>query len=224
VRVGDGGRCKLIDFGALMGFGVASHIVGTPPCIPPEALRGAPLDQRADLYSLGATAYYLLTRSHAYHVKTIAELASAWQRAAPRPSQHTSGLPLALDELVLSLIHHDPLARPESAAEVIDRLNAIAGLHAADEPLAAASYFQSTGLVGREQELEQLQRAVRAAIAGDGRAIVLQGGAGVGRSRLLSEASVQAQLAGAGQREAQLAHLGRFGAGFRTTRRRRHGL
>jgi eukaryotic-like serine/threonine-protein kinase len=57
VRVTENGRCKLIDFGALMGFGVPSHIVGTPPCIPPEALRGAPLDLRGDLYALGATAY-----------------------------------------------------------------------------------------------------------------------------------------------------------------------
>ena len=197
VRVTEGGRCKLIDFGALMGFGVASHIVGTPPCIPPEALRGAPLDQRADLYALGATAYYLLTRRHAYYATSIAALTEAWQHAAPPPSQYAAGIPKGLDDLVSSLIHQDPLVRPASAAEVIDRLNAVAQLPGEDEPLAAASYFWSTGLVARERELEQLQRALRDAIKGKGSALVLRGAAGVGRSRLLAEACVQAQLAGA---------------------------
>jgi hypothetical protein len=197
VRVTDRDRCKLIDFGALMGFGVASHVVGTPPCIAPEAVRGAPLDQRTDLYALGATAYYLLTRRHAFYAKSISELGAAWQRPAPRPSQYAPDVPPALDELVLSLLNHDPLARPESAAEVIDRLNAVAGLPSIDEPLAAASYFWSTALIGREAQLEEVHGALRSVTAGKGSALVFEGGAGVGRSRVLSEACVQAQLAGA---------------------------
>src|SRR5258708_30505932 len=57
VRMTTDGRCKLIDFGALAAFGTPPFIVGTPPVVPPEALAGAPLDQRSDLYELGALAY-----------------------------------------------------------------------------------------------------------------------------------------------------------------------
>ena len=122
VRVTKDGRCKLIDFGALMSFGVASDLVGTAPCVPPEAIRGAPLDQRSDLYSLGATAYYLLTGRHAYAATSFQDLGRLWQRPPFAPSVLASSIPPALDELVLSLLRQDPLARPASAAEVIDRL------------------------------------------------------------------------------------------------------
>jgi serine/threonine protein kinase len=61
VRLTIDGHCKLLDFGALVPFGVASNIVGTPPLIAPEAVHGGALDQRTDLYALGALAYWLLT-------------------------------------------------------------------------------------------------------------------------------------------------------------------
>ena len=55
------GRAKLIDFGAMTPMGVAKDVVGTPPFIAPEALQLQALDARADLFSLGALGYYLLT-------------------------------------------------------------------------------------------------------------------------------------------------------------------
>ena len=71
VRMTPDGHCKLIDFGALASFGSSRLVVGTPPAIPPEALKGAPLDQRADLYGLGALAYWILTEHHAYPARQI---------------------------------------------------------------------------------------------------------------------------------------------------------
>ncbi|MDD9944471.1 MAG: serine/threonine-protein kinase [Myxococcales bacterium] len=196
-RVTADGRCKLLDFGALTGFGVPTQVVGTPPCIPPEVVRGAALDQRADLYSLGATAYFVLTGRHAYPVRSIAELNHAWTQAIPQPSQYASDIPPALDALVMSLLHHDPLARPESAAEVIDRLGVIGELASDLEPQAEASYFFSTELIGRKEQLKRAQDMLRAATEGEGSALLFRGLPGTGRTRLLSEVCVQAQLAGA---------------------------
>jgi serine/threonine-protein kinase len=48
------GRVKLIDFGTLVPFGRSRDVAGTPPFIAPEAVHGYELDQRTDLYSLGA--------------------------------------------------------------------------------------------------------------------------------------------------------------------------
>lgn len=70
VRMTDDGRCKLLDFGALAPFGSSNVVVGTPPLVAPEALSLAPLDERTDLYALGALAYWMLTGRHAYPVKT----------------------------------------------------------------------------------------------------------------------------------------------------------
>jgi serine/threonine protein kinase len=78
VRLTIDGHCKLLDFGALVPFGVASNIVGTPPLIAPEAVHGGALDQRTDLYALGALAYWLLTSRHAYPARSVEELPDTW--------------------------------------------------------------------------------------------------------------------------------------------------
>src|SRR5262249_38763230 len=61
IRIRPDGRAKLIDFGALAGFGAVSDVVGTPSCIAPECLTTRELDARTDLFSLGAVAYWVLT-------------------------------------------------------------------------------------------------------------------------------------------------------------------
>ena len=63
------GRVLVGDFGLSMAtlardeatLAVASTIMGTPGFASPEQLRGEALDVRSDIYSVGATIYYLLT-------------------------------------------------------------------------------------------------------------------------------------------------------------------
>lgn len=206
VRLTGDGRCKLIDFGALTPFGVASEIMGTPPCVPPEAAHGLALDQRADLYALGALAYHMLTGHHAYPVRRIEELFLAWKSSPPKPSRiqprvdrqgrPLSPLPKALDALVMSLLRPDPLARPASAAGVIDALNAIAELEAEQELPEIESYLVKGALVGREAEVARIERALDRALERRGSALYLEGRAGLGSTRLLEELAVRAQLAG----------------------------
>ena len=197
VRVTADGRCKLIDFGALMSFGMASQVVGTAPCTSPEALCSAPLDQRADIYALGATAYWLLTRRFPYAATSFDQLHEAWRHPAVRPSLLVASIPQALEDLVLAMLQHDPLARPQSVDEIIDRLTTIGELPAESELQTAESYLLGTALVGRAAEMQAAQRALRALRRGAGSALLWTGAAGLGRTRLLAEACVQAQLAGA---------------------------
>jgi eukaryotic-like serine/threonine-protein kinase len=122
VRIQRDGRTKLIDFGALTPFGRATEVVGTPAFTPPEALAAAELDQRADLYALGALSYWALTRKTAVRAHSLEDLHLAWLEPIVPPSRYAPEIPAALEELVLSLLARDPLARPASAAEVIERL------------------------------------------------------------------------------------------------------
>src|SRR5262249_12714250 len=78
------GRLKLIDFGAMATFGKPADVCGTPPFIAPESHDGRDLDQRTDLYALGALGYYLLTGRHAFPARSMAELPARW-RERPRP-------------------------------------------------------------------------------------------------------------------------------------------
>ncbi|HEX7670417.1 MAG TPA: AAA family ATPase, partial [Polyangiaceae bacterium] len=200
VRMTSDGHCKLLDFGALSPFGPCNTIVGTPPAIPQEALADAPLDQRADLYSLGALAYWMLTGRHAYPARRLEDLLGAWAKPVPRPSTLVPGLPAELEGLVLSLLSADPLARPETAAEVIARLTVIGELPPEDSSETsrlALSFLSSPRFIGRATELRNVQALIHSALEGRGATVCIEAAAGMGRSRLLEEIAVRAQLAGA---------------------------
>jgi tetratricopeptide (TPR) repeat protein len=196
VRTLPDGGCKLIDFGALASFGVSEDLVGTPPAIPPEALYGETMDQRADLFSFGALAYYVLTGRHAFPVRKVNQLTAAWRGSPAPPSQHAPEVSPELDQLVLSLLSMDALARPSSAAEVIDRLNTVGGLEPAHEEQAAGSYFIGAALVDRKTELERVERRLDRVREGRGGAIFVDAEAGVGKSRFVGEVGLRAELLG----------------------------
>jgi serine/threonine-protein kinase len=111
---------KVVDFGIVKGpgEGAAEGLLGTPAYMAPEAVRGEPVDARADLYGLGATAYYLLTGTDVFRGRTVGELLEQQLHAAPEPPSVRAGraLPADLERLVLACLEKLPDARPASAA------------------------------------------------------------------------------------------------------------
>src|SRR5262249_39753976 len=146
VRMTSDGRCKLLDFGALAPFGSSNVIVGTPPLVAPEALAHAPLDERTDLYSLGALAYWMLTGRHAHPAPRLDGLPAPGETPPPPPSAVVPGIPQELDDVVLALLKRDPRGRPASAAEVIARFTVIGQLSSEDgtEAMRHAMSFLSS--------------------------------------------------------------------------------
>ena len=198
-------RIKLIDFGTMAVFGKASDVAGTPPFVAPESLHGLALDQRTDLYSLGALGYFLLTGMHAFPAKRLSALPAAW-RQRPRPASHRVAelkradlppIPPALDALIDALLSQDRMARPTSAAEVIDRLTVIASLERDSSPHVAESYLSSPAFVGRVPERKALQEALQRALSGNAACVSVESESGFGRSRLLAELALDSRLASA---------------------------
>jgi serine/threonine protein kinase/predicted ATPase len=203
-RLAADGRIKLMDFGSMAPIGVTQCSMGTPPFIPPEAVYRQPLDQRSDLYSLGALAYFLLTGRHAYPVRRPSELRDAWRTRPLPPSEliksadasHLEDIPDSLDKLVISSINLDPLARPSNAAEVIEWLNAIGGLSADEQISVPQAYLTTPNLVGRGESLLTVRKCVLGTLRRRGGAILVEGVAGVGRSRFLDACVLEGKLAG----------------------------
>lgn len=191
------GRAKLLDFGALTPMGPPRDVVGTPPFLCPESLELLPLDARADLFSLGALAYYLLTGRHSYPARGIAELGEAWKRAVLPPSASAPEVPPSLDALVMALIDLNPRARPASAAEVFDRLTSIAELPPGEAPETARAYFLSPNLVARAYGTRAFRRQLLRAERGQGGSLLVESPRGGGRSRFLSNVLLEAKLRGA---------------------------
>jgi hypothetical protein len=200
VRSTGTGHCKLLDFGTLSPFGQAGQITGTPPFIAPEVVRTGSLDHRADLFALGALAYWMLTKRHAFPALRLEDLRPLWRISPPPPSEFASGVPPELDALVLSLLRMDPLARPTSAAEVIAMLDVIAGLspeEPEDAERLAQSFLANPRFVGRKHEMKELEAGLDRALSGHGAAIRVEAISGMGRTRLLEELGLRAQVAGA---------------------------
>ncbi|MFI5307903.1 MAG: protein kinase [Polyangiales bacterium] len=198
VRLTRDGRAKLLDFGAMAPMGLTADLIGTPPFLSPEAVHGEPLDQRSDLYALGALAYFLLTGRHRYRAASIRELRALWKDdASLPPSAHVPDLAPALSQLVMALMQRDPMARPSSAAEVIDKLSGIGGLPRSEDAEVARSYLVNPKLIGREEDLSVLQQGLRQGLGGEGAVLLIEGPSGVGKTRLLQEAAVVAKLGGA---------------------------
>jgi hypothetical protein len=197
VRVTRDGRAKLLDFGTLTPFGVPPDIAGTPPCVPPEALNGGALDNRADLYSLGSVLYRLLTGRDAFPARQLDDLPAFLEGIPAPPSAWAKGVPEALDALVLTMLSRDPLARPSSAAEVIERLDGIARLPPEERHEVAQAYFLSAKTVGRGAELELASACIERALDSGGGGLLVQGERGFGKTRLTRDIAVRAQTRGA---------------------------
>jgi hypothetical protein len=199
------GNIKLIDFGALTPFGTPGDIVGTPPFVAPEALQGQALDQRTDLYAMGALLYWLLTGLHAFPARSLRDLPGLWaapfvpasRRLANLDRQDLPELPSELEALVESLLSRDPKARPGSTGDVIDRVRAIAGLSRDARPDRAQLFLQQGAFVGRDREQRHFQRRLQLAAGGTGGCTVIEARSGEGRTRMLSELAVHARVAGA---------------------------
>ena len=102
---------------------------GTPAYLPPEiALGESKIDGRADLYSLGCVAHYLLTGQLVFSESTPTALALAHVQKTVVPLNKRTELPIppALEMIVMQLLEKKPENRPRSAQDLQRRLRAIA--------------------------------------------------------------------------------------------------
>jgi eukaryotic-like serine/threonine-protein kinase len=93
----------------------------------PELVEGTGADERADLYSLGATIYEMAVGRPPF-AGTREEIVAAIQAGPPAPL-HRDDLPQALNDLVTSLLAREPAKRPTSAAEVAQLLEGLRAGH-----------------------------------------------------------------------------------------------
>ncbi|UCG34465.1 MAG: serine/threonine protein kinase [Phycisphaerales bacterium] len=126
----DGG-VKIIDFGQSCPVGTAKQkIQGTPDFIPPEQVHLRPLDPRCDVFSLGATMYYLLTghplktemNKHLTEQHAVAQVS---RKPTTDPIWEDLDLPVGLTRLIEECCQPEREDRPADMATVIARLELI---------------------------------------------------------------------------------------------------
>jgi tetratricopeptide (TPR) repeat protein len=203
-------RLKVLDFGLAHlrgdmagGLGAPAR-GGTVPYMAPEYfIHGAVLapDPKLDLYAIGTILYELLSGELTFKGSSLGQLAEFKRYTDPMPIRdRVPSVPEPVAALVHSLLAREPWARYRSAAALATRLKelyyaTLAGAPAAGEPpvtLGAGADLtredDQAPFVGRAAELDALGAELAACVAGASRAVLVVGDAGLGKSRLVSEA------------------------------------
>lgn len=163
---------KVLDFGLvkeLKGIGDASltqidSVTGTPQYLAPEGVTDpSSVDERSDIYALGAVGYYLLTGHHVFSGATTMEICSHHLHSKPKPpSERTKKtIPADLEALILSCLAKDPADRPQDAHTLVSELSACEdhGLWTQDE---ARSWWNAHAPAISEQQQARTKESVDA--------------------------------------------------------------
>ena len=122
------GNVKIIDFGQSCPVGtIKERIQGTPDYIAPEQVLKRAITAQTDVFNLGATIYWLLTRQHVPTLipkgKPGLTLRSGDEKKCFAPIELDPKVPPALSSVVMDCIITNPADRPRTMAEVISRLD-----------------------------------------------------------------------------------------------------
>ncbi|HEY0471039.1 MAG TPA: serine/threonine-protein kinase [Kribbella sp.] len=199
----DGDRAMLGDLGLGKSLETVSQLTlpgGTPAYVAPEQVMGERLDQRADLYSLGAVTYASFT-GQAPH--GVVSLGAVMRIAAPPPSMSTlrEDIPDAIDAVVRRALEPDRDKRWPDLDSFLDALNEAhttgkipAGLVPAEElpvPTPPGAIDQETELADENRptvaaaEVPARRRSGRARAIAALAAVVLAAGGGYGGYKLV---------------------------------------
>jgi eukaryotic-like serine/threonine-protein kinase len=130
---------KQVDFVKVLDFGLVKAILdpgqaqltmqgetsGTPAFMAPEQVRGEPdIDDRADIYSLGCVAYFLLTGALVFDEPSALSMALAHVERTPTPPSQRSELsiPGSLERVIMACLEKKRERRPQSVAELASLL------------------------------------------------------------------------------------------------------
>jgi serine/threonine protein kinase len=115
------GVVKLMDFGVARRShaGGSMVLIGTPRYASPEHARGAELDERSDIYSLGVVMFEMFAGQAPFAAANTKELIRLHLYGAPpSPREFRPDLPELLAEIIWRCLAKSRLDRPATAADV----------------------------------------------------------------------------------------------------------
>jgi serine/threonine protein kinase len=180
----DGGSVKLTDFGLVQeeqgGVSQTDVLAGTPLYMSPEQARGAQVDARGDLFSLGSLLYVMCTGRPPFSGGNPLAVLRQVSEAQPRPVRQVNpNVPRWLADLIVRLHAKDPQSRPTAAevARVLEQQLANASLVAPPRRwrrwLAATAVLAVAGLALAEAGgLTDLRARARSWLDGRGTLLI----------------------------------------------------
>ena len=120
-------RPRITDFGiaklAASEITTTGQLLGTPSFMPPEQFTGAPIDGRADLFSLGVILYSLATGEQPFPGETMTAVSYKVVHTEPiPPAKLNPAIPPALEGVILKCLAKNPAARYQTGEELAQDL------------------------------------------------------------------------------------------------------
>ncbi|MGZ8648080.1 MAG: AAA family ATPase [Solirubrobacteraceae bacterium] len=179
-------------------FSHHSQILGTLAYLAPEQTgrTARPVDQRADLYALGAVLYELATGEPPFGFGDPLRLTHDHLARVPTaPHDANAAVPRSLSQIIMRLLEKEPDDRYQSAAGVVHDLALVRGADAgaADGGIRIGEHdfpprlLPPSRLVGRGDEVAALERAFERAQAAECRGVLVAGDPGIGKTALVNE-------------------------------------
>ena len=227
VMIREDGYVKILDFGLAKvseksnagqaentwahRFSLPGMIMGTVTYMSPEQARGARVDARSDIFSLGIVLYEMLSGQLPFGGETTADVLAEIIQFDPQPlARFNRDVPVALDRIVSKMLKKSPIERFQTAKEVHFELKGAlkrfefnaeferAGDHERTTKIISAEQIPSLAenrsstylpgdlspLVGREKEVNDLTEFL---VNGSSRLVTLTGIGGTGKTRLAQE-------------------------------------
>jgi serine/threonine-protein kinase len=137
VFVGPGDRVKVGDFG--LAEAVTDRVFGAPGFLSPEQAEGKPVDQRSNIYSLGAVYYFALT-GKAPFAGDAASLMQQHLSAVPQPpSSLRAGLGADVDRVILKALEKSGGRRHLTLRQLLTEVGATSTSGAVAQPMRAGA-------------------------------------------------------------------------------------
>lgn len=126
-KLTDVGLAKCLDEAGVSGITGTGVSMGTVDFMPPEQIRDArTVDHRADIYSLGATLFHLLTQRTPFSSpNVVAKMKLILAETPPSPADLRSEIPAALSEVILRTLAKSPDERYQTPKELLEALLAV---------------------------------------------------------------------------------------------------
>lgn len=142
VLVGEGDAVKIINFGVAVP--ATPSVRGVPEYVAPEQVDGKPVDQRSNIYSLGAMYFFLVTGRPPFEGDVSAVHSAHLHTPPPKASDHAE-VPEAVDRLIDRALAKQSSKRYMTLRQLLGELEKLAGV----EPVRTARL--GGGLAKREQ-------------------------------------------------------------------------
>jgi serine/threonine-protein kinase len=125
---------------------LTGQILGTPAFMPPEQFTGAPIDGRADIFSLGVVLYWLATGEQAFPGESVTAVSYKVVHTDPVPPRKLNpSVPANLESIILKCLAKSPDERYQTGEDLARDLGELRTSSTAAAAASAATYAAAAG-------------------------------------------------------------------------------